>query len=223
MTKVKICGLTRERDIEIVNRHLPDYAGFVFSESRRRIAAGKAAELCAGFDRRIKKAGVFVNEKLSDVLEIAAMCRLDVIQVHGDESPEFISCLKKKLPGVEVWKAVRVRDANSITKIRDYFMEQEYFPDAIVLDAYSNKGYGGTGKTFDWKIAKEAAVNCRIILAGGLAPENVKEAVEIVCPYAVDVSSGVETEGYKDEIKIRDFINAVRRPAGRFVYDDEKR
>jgi len=229
MVKIKICGIRREEDVRCVNTHLPDYVGFVFAKSRRQVSPLEAKMLAGSLNASIKKAGVFVNEEASKIAEIVAECGLDVVQLHGDETPEYIVDLRLKLgrlnqkgrpllasgppepekaapfgPKVEIWKAVRVKDKSSLDKLKNYEA------DKFLLDAYSEGNYGGTGETFDWSLAVEAKKYGSIVLAGGLNSQNIKEAVSIVKPCVVDVSSGVETDGRKDEAKIRDFINMAR-------------
>ncbi|MCX7843298.1 MAG: phosphoribosylanthranilate isomerase [Clostridia bacterium] len=212
MPKVKICGVRRPEDITFVNKYLPEYIGFVFAKSKRRITAEYAHVLAAGLDRRIKKVGVFVNEDLGEVIRIVKACSLDAVQIHGDEQPEYVLNLKRELQNkrglyensTEVWKAVRIKNTDSLAALKSYIA------DAYVLDAWVEGSYGGAGACFDWNIAAQAREYGKIVLAGGLNEANAKKAVEAVKPYALDVSSGVETEGVKDEAKIRAFINTVR-------------
>jgi len=201
MVKVKICGITRQEDVFYVNKHKPDYVGFVFADSRRRVSPEQCAKLAYALNGNIKKVGVFVNENPAVIVKIIDQCKLDVVQVHGDETVEYMLELSRLIPfGIEVWKAVRVRDMFSLLEL------EKFKVDAYVLDAYDEAGYGGTGKIIDWNLVSSVGKLGKVILAGGLTPENVHDAVSIVRPYAVDVSSGVETGGYKDEKKIRDFI-----------------
>ncbi|NLI58266.1 MAG: phosphoribosylanthranilate isomerase [Clostridium sp.] len=207
MTKVKICGIKRKEDIEYVNKYLPDYIGFIFAQSKRKVSIEFAMELKKNLSPKIKTVGVFVNEDLEKVLEITNKLSLDCVQIHGDEPCEYIEDLKEKIKSkkeVEIWKAIRVKDGDSIKKMSCFNV------DAFVLDAYIEGVYGGAGKTFDWELASRAKEFGKIILAGGLDRENIKEGIEKVKPFAVDVSSGVETNEYKDEDKIRDFIYKVR-------------
>ncbi len=209
MAKVKICGITRKEDIQYVNKYIPEYIGFVFAPSRRRVSPEKALELIKELDRRIKKVGVFVNESVEEVAYTAKKCGLDIVQIHGDEHEGYLERLREMLDSecwtditerVEIWKAVRVRDTDSLNVLKSCNA------DAFLLDAYVEGSYGGAGKTFNWELVVKAAKTAKIILAGGLNKHNVVEARDLVQPYALDVSSGVETDGFKDEIKIRDFI-----------------
>ncbi|MCX7747520.1 MAG: phosphoribosylanthranilate isomerase [Clostridia bacterium] len=209
MSKVKICGLKRPEDISFVNKYLPEYVGFVFAKSKRQVDAGLVAQLVKNLDPRIKKAGVFVNEDVGRIISTVKECGLNIVQVHGDETVETVALLKEELKKtsngqVEIWKAVRVKDAASLKGVEEYKVNH------ILLDAFVEGSYGGAGKTFDWKLASEASKYGKLILAGGLTIENVFEAIKTASPYCVDVSSGVETDGFKDEMKIRDFILRVR-------------
>lgn len=204
LARVKICGLKREDDVLCVNRHLPDFAGFVFAESPRRISPETAEKLAEMLDKRIKRVGVFVNESMDTAVEIFKRCRLDIIQLHGDETPEYVDRMRAAAPEAVLWKAVRIKNAGSINGLKN--CNADFF----VLDAFSKLRYGGTGEAFDWKIAAGSGFCDKIVIAGGLTALNVREAIRIARPYAVDASSGVETDGYKDEAKIRDFIRAVR-------------
>jgi phosphoribosylanthranilate isomerase len=199
MTKVKICGLRSEEDIEIVNALLPDYAGFIFCPSKRHVDIRKALKLCGALDSRIKKAGLFVDQDRGFIEEARKQCGLDVLQLHGNEAPE--DCVYE---GCEVWKAVRVKSAASIA------LAYSYDTDRILFDAYDENAYGGSGKAFNWELLQMFIDKGRIILAGGLSQENVNKAVRFVRPFAVDVSSGVETDGKKDFEKVKLFIKNAR-------------
>lgn len=210
MTRVKICGITSESDIEILNEYQPDYAGFVFAISKRQLSPEAAGRLAGKLASSVRRVGVFVNAAREDLLEAVDAARLDIVQLHGDETPEDINRLRRSLKsGVEIWKAVRVRDAGSLKKI-DRFAADRY-----LLDAYVDGSYGGMGKSFNWDWAGSIGTKACIILAGGLNPANVAEGIRRVKPYAVDVSSGVETGGGKDGSKVRDFMNAVKETQAR--------
>ena len=200
LTRVKICGLTRDVDIEYVNMLMPDYVGYVFASSKRKLSPIKGAELARRLKPGIKKVGVFVDEEMAVVIETARICGLDVLQLHGSETPDYC----RRLEDYEIWKAFRVADERSIEDIRKYDV------DGVLLDSFSSNQHGGTGMTFDWNLAAAVAKERFTILAGGLSPENVKAAIDIVRPAVVDVSSGVETDGVKDYIKIKKFIENAR-------------
>jgi phosphoribosylanthranilate isomerase len=199
VAKVKICGLQREEDIDIVNALLPDYAGFIFCPGKRQVDIGKAAALCAALDSRIKIAGVFVNQSRSFIEEARERCGLHVLQLHGYEAPEDCD-----YSGFKVWKAIRVKSAASIV------LAESYHTDRILFDAYDENAYGGSGKAFNWELLRLFQDKQRIILAGGLSSGNVEDAIRRIRPYAVDVSSGVETDGRKDYGKVKLFIENAR-------------
>jgi phosphoribosylanthranilate isomerase len=202
MIRIKICGIRSLNDVGIMNEYLPDYIGFVFAESRRRVSVEEAAALSDALAAGIKKAGVFVNPDMDYVLEAVERAKLDVVQLHGDETPEMVSVLKKSLPKcVEVWKAIRVMDADTLQDM------ETFGADRYLLDSYTKGERGGSGVCFDWALAAEGT---DFILAGGLNSGNVRQALETVRPFAVDVSSGVETDGFKDRDKVNEFIGIVR-------------
>ncbi|HWI55293.1 MAG TPA: phosphoribosylanthranilate isomerase [Desulfobacteria bacterium] len=199
--KIKICGL---RDVNHAVKAAElgaDFLGFVFAKSPRRVTPEQAALITRRMPAGVQKVGVFVDEKPQTVNEIAGICGLDLVQLHGSESPAY--CKQVCVP---VIKAFRVKDA-------DYLKEMELYRDSVemfLLDTYIPGVAGGTGKVFDWKLAIEASGLGKIIVAGGLNPENVSEACRIAKPFAVDVSGGVETAGVKDIAKIEAFISQAR-------------
>ena len=200
MSRVKICGLRRIEDIEAVNHELPDYIGFVFAQSRRRVDIKTAAMLKENLDPRIKAVGVFVNEDVSAISEIVQNGIINLIQLHGDEGDEYIKRLKK-VCACPVIKAVGVGGTPPIlSKAADY----------LLFDTISAQR-GGAGKAFDWNILNEYH-KMPYFLAGGLSIDNVAEALNQLLPFCVDVSSGMETDGFKDPEKINEFVQLVRRP-----------
>jgi len=199
MSKIKICGLRRIEDIEAVNHALPDYIGFVFAPSKRRVGFKTAAMLKEKLDTGIKAVGVFVNEDISAISEIVQNGIIDLIQLHGDEDDVYIERLKKAC-ACPVIKAVGVGGTPPVlSKTADY----------LLFDKASDQR-GGTGETFDWRILANYR-GVPYFLAGGLASENVREALGQLLPFCVDVSSGVETDGFKDPEKINEFVQLVRR------------
>ncbi len=205
-TKIKICGLSRIQDIEYVNESLPDFIGFVFAKSRRQVEPEAAEKLKAALDRGIKAVGVFVNE---DTALIRGLCKggiIDYIQLHGDEDNEYIAKLKTQLEKAgcskPIIKAVRVKDTETLNTAG------QFDTDFLLLDTFAGKEYGGTGKTFDWKLAN--SISRPFFLAGGLQYDNVLEAVKTARPFCVDISSGVETDGFKDGVKIKDIVKLIR-------------
>lgn len=211
MTKIKICGLSRIGDVEYLNELLPDYAGFVFAKSKRQVTLEKAEILIKKLNRNIKTVGVFVNEDILTVKNIADKLKLNVIQFHGSEEAEYLSNFNE----FTIWKAVSIKpEENNLPSIAEYQKEidktDKYEAEAVLLDSNIKGTKGGTGINFDWDIIPKLNINKKLILAGGLSASNVKEAVLKVQPYAVDISSGVETDGVKDFNKIKNFIERVR-------------
>ncbi len=198
MTRIKFCGLTREEDIKAVNELKPDYIGFVFwPRSSRVVTREKASELKKILDPSIKAVGVFVDEDIEVVKLLLADGIIDIAQLHGHEDETYINSLKNST-GKQVIKAFKIRSG-------DDAKNAETSPaDWVLLDSGM-----GTGKTFNWEIIKE--VKRPYFLAGGLAPDNAVEAIKALHPYALDVSSGIETEGIKDTKKMTDFYEAVRK------------
>lgn len=202
--KVKICGITDEKTAVYAAEQGADALGFVFADSRRRISLPLAKSIIARLPGHVEKIGVFVNETKENIDYIAAEAGLTAIQLHGDESPEF--CRLFSLPVV---KAFNIRTARDLEKIHHY--DCEY----VLLDSAAGKYRGGSGLSFDWELLQGARLNGKkVILAGGLNEENVREAIRQANPYMVDVSSGVEIGGKKDFQKIRNFIKAAKT-AGR--------
>jgi phosphoribosylanthranilate isomerase len=200
--RVKICGITRAPDALAAIEAGADALGFVFCEdSARAISSLEAASIIAELPPFICKVGLFVNASESMIRQVIADTGIDTLQLHGDESPGFCKCFELK-----TIKAFRCRDEQSLDQM------PAYKTDAWLLDSYVPGKMGGTGAKFNWNLAKQAKLLFpTIVLAGGLTPENVGEAVRQVHPYAVDVSSGVEsTPGKKDAIKVRDFIRAAK-------------
>jgi len=199
MTQVKICGLTRPEDIRCVNRLRPSYIGFIlnFEKSRRNLAPSEAAGLRRSLAPGIRAVGVMVDQPIDTAVELAHKVGLDVIQLHGGEDDSYIAALRARA-GVPVWKAFRVRTAADLDSARRSAADQ------VLLD----NGYG-TGETFLWDLAD--GFDRPFILAGGLTPLNVADAIRQLKPSLVDVSSGVETDGRKDPQKIAAFMDAVRK------------
>lgn len=195
MTLVKICGITRSEEAEILNRAGPDMAGFVFyPPSRRCIDIGRALEIRDILDRSISSVGVFVDEDPRIIADAVGSGAIDIVQLHGCEDDAYIHGLRK-LVDVPVIKAFILKDRSVIP------MVESSDADMVLLDAGM-----GSGKTFDWSMASE--VERDYILSGGLTPDNVDEAVRRLSPYGVDVSSGVETDRVKDPAKVGAFVSA---------------
>jgi phosphoribosylanthranilate isomerase len=204
MTKVKICGITDLEDAQLAVRLGADMLGFNFYEkSARYIRPNEAARIVNGLPKYVLKVGVFVNMEPYRVDEFVSLVGLDAVQIHGDEDEAFFDELRSET-NAEIIKAYRIGNGDTAISVTD---EDGY----ILLDSFS-ESYGGSGTTFDWSLAFEMGnVRDRIILAGGLTPENVAEAVKSVKPFGVDVASGVESSaGKKDPAKLEKFIKAAK-------------
>ncbi len=206
MTKIKLCGMWRNEDIEAVNEILPDYTGFVFWEkSHRYVTKERANELKDMLDERILATGVFLDADISTVADIAEAGIIDVIQLHGHEDEEYIKELRKHtdIPIIRAFSIKGKSDPESILR------EAQNCPaDYIMIDSGA-----GSGETFDWGILKD--VDRPFFLAGGLSEDNVAEAIVALHPFAVDVSSGLETDKLKDPEKMKGFADAVRAAGDR--------
>ena len=198
MSRVKICGLSREDDIRIVNRVLPNFIGFVFAPSRRRLDSATAAALKKKLDPRIEAVGVFVNESIETIAEMHRNKIIDLAQLHGDEDESYIARLKE-LCGCPIIKAVGI--GNHLPSLPGY-------ADYLLFDTLSEQR-GGTGRTFDWDVLTNYA-GPPYFLSGGLDVYNTAEAIKTLSPFCVDVSSGVESDGVKNEKKIDDFVRLIR-------------
>ena len=200
--KVKICGTTSLKDAFLAVESGADAIGFIFYKmSPRNISQKEAKEIILQLPPFIETVGVFVNETSDKINRIAEQCKLNSIQLHGEESPALCRRVKRK-----VIKAFRVKDADSLKSIASYDVS------GFLLDSYNDGIKGGTGQIFDWNLALRVKKQGPVILAGGLNPYNVFTAIHRVKPYGVDVCSGVEkSPGIKDHEKIREFIKSVRR------------
>ncbi len=215
--KVKMCGISKVETIPAVVEAKPDYMGLVFASSKRQVTVDQAKTLVEELhkqytkrynngaeqsnDDEIKTVGVFVNETLDNLVSIATEANLDVVQLHGDEDEAFIQSLKERT-NVEVWKAVQIRSAADAEAWIDSSA------DMLLFDAYHKDERGGTGEVFDWSCLDE--FERPFMLAGGIDSTNVARAIRTVRPYGIDISSGIETDGVKDDEKIKAFTNIVR-------------
>lgn len=215
--KVKMCGISKVETIPAVVEAKPDYMGLVFAPSKRQVTVDQAKTLVEELhkqytkrynngaeqsnDDEIKTVGVFVNETLDNLVTIATEVNLDVVQLHGDEDEAFIQSLKERT-NVEVWKAVQIRSAADAEAWIDSSA------DMLLFDAYHKDERGGTGEVFDWSCLDE--FERPFMLAGGIDSTNVARAIRTVRPYGIDISSGIETDGVKDDEKIKAFTNIVR-------------
>lgn len=198
MTRIKFCGLSRPCDIEAANEIKPDYIGFVFApNSKRCVSFSRAAELKNLLCKDIRTVGVFVNEDIEQVIFLLKRGTIDAAQLHGNETPAYISRVQQET-GKPVIKAFRILSRQDVSAA------EQTIADYMILDAGS-----GEGKTFDWNLLD--GVTKPFFLAGGLTPENVAGAIRQLHPYALDVSTGIETGGLKDKEKMAAFAAAARK------------
>ena len=199
--KVKICGMTNLKDVKVAVDGGVDAVGFIFyKKSPRSVTMQAVREIVLELPPFVDSVGVFVNETAEQINKIADHCKLDRVQLHGDESPAFCKKIRRR-----VIKAIRVKDIQSLKKLSDYPVS------SFLLDTFSEDQYGGTGKVFDWNLAYPAKKYGPIILAGGLTPINVRQAIQRIQPYGVDVCSGVESQpGIKDHKKMQAFLKNVK-------------
>lgn len=195
-TKVKICGIKSLEDISIVNKYDIDYVGFVFAKSKRRVTKELARKMKEKLNPKIKAVGVFVDTSYEEINEIIQYVGLDIVQVHGNETNDL--CQKINKP---VLKAISIKNKDSLNKISEY--KDAY---GFVLDG----AVAGSGKVFDWSFALDISSKYITFLAGGLNEINVEEAIKKIKPQVVDLSSGVEVNGVKNEEKIKEFIRKVK-------------
>ncbi|MDD3221880.1 MAG: phosphoribosylanthranilate isomerase [Clostridia bacterium] len=202
MIQIKICGLRRREDIEGVNQLDINDAGFVFAKSPRQIEEAQAKELRQMLRPDITSVGVFVNEEPERIVKLVQQGIIQKVQLHGDEDKAYIQKLKKEIT-CPVIKAVRVRDDRE-----SVVCAEKIGADMLLLDTYIPGQRGGSGQTFDLKMVPELTLPW--YMAGGLTPENISFRLEEIIPYGVDISSGVETDGYKDINKVKKFVKEVR-------------
>ena len=204
--KVKVCGMTSLKDALVAVEGGADAVGFIFyKKSPRSVTMKTVREIVLELPPFVDTVGVFVDETAEQINKIADYCNLDIIQLHGDESPTFCKKIRRK-----VIKAFRIKDMQSVKKISNFQVS------GFLLDTFSDNLHGGTGKVFDWNLALPAKKFGPVIMAGGLTPNNVQQAVRQIRPYGVDVCSGVESEpGIKDHKKVRAFLNNAK--AGRKI------
>ena len=208
--KVKMCGISKVETIPAIVDAKPDYMGLVFAPSKRQVTVEQAKILIEELHKQcinhydikvVKTVGVFVNETLDNLVRIADTANLDAVQLHGDEDETFIQSLKERT-NVEVWKAIQIRSAADVEKWIDSSA------DMLLFDAYHKDERGGTGEVFDWSSLD--AFERTFMLAGGIDSTNVARAIRTVRPYGIDISSGIETNGVKDDEKITAFTKIVK-------------
>lgn len=208
-TKIKICGIKRKEDLTFVNAALPDYCGFILNvpRSERNIEPGQAKRLIKELDPQIIPVGVFVNEKADTILKTVNETGIRMVQLHGQEEERVVRIIQEKA-GVPVIKAFSVNNETDVEKaVRST-------ADYVLFDY----GAGGTGKTFDWSYLK--GIRRPFFLAGGIGIHNIQKALDKVSPFAIDLSSSVETDGVKDGKKIADAVNMLRRLTSNIERED---
>lgn len=227
VTQIKICGLMRAADVDVINQAKPDFAGFIFAVSRRQLTLTEAADLSARLDPSVKAVGVFSDQSQDDILQAVLGAKLDVVQLHGHEDDAYRSRLRQILTAhnsshVEIWQMVAMTkparepgDRSAMTsQTREAgepsVMTTRVQPERWLLDHVIPGQRGGTGQAFDWSTAVDLCRRYPIMLAGGLHQDNVAEAIHLLHPLGVDCSSGAETDGKKDPAKILRFCEAVR-------------
>lgn len=202
--RLKICGIRRPEDVAYLNETPPDFAGFILSKPFwRYVPPEQFRTLVHALDERIGRVGVFVNPTIEEIQQYAAY--LDVIQLHGEETADFIQEIRDKTSyDIQIWKAARVQTPEDIRKA-------DALPvDKLVLDSFSAASHGGTGELAPWHLIAENRPEKPFLLAGGISAENVREAAEAVRPWGMDASSSVETDKCKDAEKIRNLVTLAR-------------
>lgn len=200
MVKIKICGIKNKDEIRIINKYKPDFAGFIFyPESKRYITPQKAQELIKTLHPEIRRAGVFVNCPVKRVNLLRKQLGLDVVQIHGDENLDYFRQLEPPF-----WKVFRISD--SLPEGIDRFRKE-----VCLLDTFRKDQYGGNGQQFDYSILKELDDDMKVIVAGGINIDSVKSLLEVFHPYCIDINSGVETNGQKDDEKVKSIIRYIRK------------
>jgi len=224
MTHVKICGIKDKVHALAAAEAGADFIGLVFAPSRRQVTPDEACEIVDATKKHgcaVKIVGVFVNTPASEANTIAGLCHLDWIQLSGDEPWEY--CLEVNRPVIKAIGLGRQSSEDVCAELALGASMLSTQTPIVLLDSEVKGKYGGTGITFDWSLAQLVAMRFPVIMAGGLTPENVAEAIQIVEPWGVDVSSGVEVEGVKDAAKIRAFVEAVRKTDASCVIASEAR
>lgn len=198
MVKIKICGLKRLEDIRIVNKYKPDYIGFVFADSKRKVSHELASEMKKNLDSDIISVGIFVDADGDEIIELFDNGVIDVAQLHGSESEDYIRNLKERTNN-----EMKIINAIEMSGEKDLLEYENSIADYLLLD--SGKG---SGKTFDWRLIRQD-LDKDFFLAGGIDISNVTEAIESFNPYAIDLSSSLETNGFKDENKIKEIMEVI--------------
>ena len=198
MVKIKICGLKRLEDIDVVNKYKPDYIGFVFADSKRKVSHELASEMKRNLSSDIVSVGVFVDAEIDEIIDLFNRGVIEVAQLHGQENEEYIGSLKERTGG-----KIKIINAIEMDDDEDLLGHESSIADFLLLD--SGKG---SGKTFDWNLIRKD-LNKEFFLAGGIDISNISKAINEIDPYAIDLSSSLETDGFKDESKIKEIMEAI--------------
>lgn len=203
--KIKICGIKRSEDVGFANLFMPDYIGFILSKGyKRTVKIDDAKFLAAKVDLKIKKVGVFVDMPAKNVASVADYTGIDIIQLHGEnEDNDYINELRK-YTDKEIWNVFKVKNEEEVLKA------EKSIADMILLDTYSEKIAGGTGKKVDTDIILKSGLSRDFVLAGGIDNDNISDILSEIKPFCIDVSSGTETDGVKDPQKMADIIRKIR-------------
>lgn len=200
IVSIKICGIKTLEDIEIINKYDVQYAGFIFAKgSKRQLSVDRAKELRQNLRQDIKAVGVFTYTPIEEINSIADYCNLDIVQLHSNETVE--DCKKAN---TTVWKSISIKSDES------YDIDKYKQVGGILFDTYKPNTLGGSGEVFNWDKVKGLSQKYFIILAGGLNESNIIKAIDTVSPQVVDICSGVETDGFKDEIKIKNIVRRIK-------------
>lgn len=203
--KIKICGIKRSEDVGFANLFMPDYIGFILSKGyKRTVKIDDVKFLAAKVDLKIKKVGVFVDMPAKNVASVADYTGIDIIQLHGEnEDNDYINELRK-YTDKEIWNVFKVKNEEEVLKA------EKSIADMILLDTYSEKIAGGTGKKVDTDIILKSGLSRDFVLAGGIDNDNISDILSEIKPFCIDVSSGTETDGVKDPQKMADIIKKIR-------------
>ena len=204
MVKIKICGLKRLEDIDVVNKYKPDYIGFVFADSKRKVSHKLASEMKSNLSSGIVSVGVFVDADADEIIKLFDECVIEIAQLHGSESEDYIRNLKENTLKENTNYELKIINAIEMSDEKDLMEYDNSISDYLLLD--SGKG---SGKTFDWNLIRNDLTK-DFFLAGGINISNISKAIEEFKPYAIDLSSGVETDGFKDELKIKEIMEVIR-------------
>lgn len=197
---IKVCGIKNQEEVALMNQYPVTYLGFIFAKSKRQVTIEEAAVLRSLVRDNIQVVGVFMNQPLEFVEQAIDRCGLDLVQLHGDESDQMIAQCS-----VPVWKSIGVKGEESLALLDDYPSAQ-----GLLLDTYHKGATGGTGKQFNWDLVKDLNLSQKLILAGGLSPDNVIEAIQVVGPDVLDLNSGLETNLIKDPVKVAQVFKVLQ-------------